>query len=321
MHGGNRKSGMRIHTCTLFYSYFRLHATIETRAVLGIGAIALQEPVVARVFFDGQEPMQKTECRRQSGGLLHEIFVEALVDPAHFPGDGYVRLSLGNYVADLTMDWLLRNAFNDNFKTLMGSFQELVRGWVARNGSARPRLLDIGGRARSGIQYNEHLPECDITTFDIVPAAGVDVVGDAHQLSRHFPRESFEFAYSVSVFEHLVMPWKAAVEVNRVLKPGGCAYIFSHQTIGMHDMPWDFFRFSDAAWSSLFNRYTGFEIVEREMSLPSHIVTRSWLEHHRGNEEANGFECSSVIVRKIGAPTVSWNAEVPEILSTGYPRE
>ena len=116
------------------------------------------------------------------------------------------------------------------------------------------------------------------------------------------------------------MPWKVAVEINRVLKPGGIAHIFSHQTAGMHEIPWDFFRFSDASWNGLFNRFTGFEIIETEISLPSHIVSRAWLEHHRGNEKAVGFECSSVIARKIGPAVAAWNVEVADIVSTSYPR-
>jgi hypothetical protein len=104
------------------------------------------------------------------------------------------------------------------------------------------------------------------------------------------------------------------------MKTGGVAYIFSHQTLGLHDMPWDFFRFSDSAWSGLFNRRTGFEIVATEMSLPEHLIARAWLEHHRGNEDANGMETSSVLVRKIGPTNLAWEVDVPGILSTKYPR-
>jgi hypothetical protein len=312
---------MRFHTCTLFYSYFRLHATIDTIPVFGAVGIPIESPLAARLIFDGAEPMQKTHSHRQADGTSHEVFVEALVDPARVPGNSYVQLTLGHIVSNLTMEWLLLNATRDNFQSLVVPFKTLIAEWVAAHGPTRPKLLDIGGRARSGVQYNQHLRECDIVTFDIVPDPGVHVVGDVHELSRHFPPESFDFAYSVSVLEHLVMPWKAAIEINKVLKHGGIGYIFSHQTIGMHDMPWDFFRFSDASWTGLFNRYTGFEILQTEISLPAHIITRSWSEHHRGNEETNGFESSSVIVRKIGAALPSWDVKVPDILSTAYPRD
>jgi SAM-dependent methyltransferase len=264
--------------------------------------------------------MQKAECRRLADGELHDVFIEALVDPGRFPSNGSVKLTLGPFVSQLTVEWLLLQAIHDNFRSLFNPFKQHITDWVTAHGPARPKLLDIGGRARSGVQRAEHYPECDVTTFDIVPDAGVDVVGDAHELSRYFPPDSFDFAHSTSVFEHLVMPWKAALEINRVLKPGGMLLIFTHQTIGMHDIPWDFFRFSDASWSGLFNRYTGFEIDQTNMSGFMHVVPRAWHERYRGAENAGGFEASAVIVRKTGPTALLWEVRVPDIIATSYPR-
>jgi SAM-dependent methyltransferase len=50
---------------------------------------------------------------------------------------------------------------------------------------------------------------------------GVDPVGDVHKLSQSFPLGHFDFVFSVSVFEHLLFPWKAVLEINKVLKTGG----------------------------------------------------------------------------------------------------
>jgi len=30
----------------------------------------------------------------------------------------------------------------------------------------------------------------------------------------------------------------------------------------MHETPWDFWRFSDTSWNSLFNCYTGFRVLD-----------------------------------------------------------
>ena len=42
--------------------------------------------------------------------------------------------------------------------------------------------------------------------FDIARGPNVDVVGDAHELSRHFPADHFDAVFALSVFEHLAMP-------------------------------------------------------------------------------------------------------------------
>ena len=311
---------MAVYTCTLFYSYFRLHATIEVAPVFGKDALPNSDEASVRLLFEGVAPPQQFKCRRLADGAAHEVFLDALVDPAKFPGIGVVEMKIGNRTAGLALDWLLLSATEENLRSMFYPFKDQITAWVAANGPARPKLLDIGGRARSGNQLSEYFPECDVTTFDIIADPGVHVVGDAHEMSKLFPPASFDFAQSISVFEHLVMPWKVAVELNRVLKPGGMAHIFSHQTIGMHDMPWDFFRFSDASWTGLFNRYTGFEIVQTQMSNYMHIVPRAWSEHYRNNEGAGGFDCSAVIVRKIGDAKVAWDVAVPDILQTAYPR-
>ncbi len=77
--------------------------------------------------------------------------------------------------------------------------------------------------------------------FDIVAGENVDVVGDAHQLSKHFSSKTFDFCFSVSVFEHLMWPWKVVLELNDVMKVGGMVFAQSHPTWPKHEIPWDFF--------------------------------------------------------------------------------
>jgi SAM-dependent methyltransferase len=59
---------------------------------------------------------------------------------------------------------------------------------------------------------------------------------DAKQL--RFDDDTFDFVYSISVFEHLDDPLQVAREVNRVLKPGGALYLGVHlytSDTGCHD--------------------------------------------------------------------------------------
>jgi hypothetical protein len=118
-------------------------------------------------------------------------------------------------------------------------------------------MLDVGGRARSGFDFSTWFPAADVTVLDIMDAPNVDVVADAHAMSTSLPRERFDAVSSMATFEHLMMPWVVVTQMNVVMRDGGIAYISTHQTLGMHDIPWDFWRFSDTAWDALFNRHTG----------------------------------------------------------------
>jgi hypothetical protein len=181
------------------------------------------------------------------------------------------------------------------------------------------RILDIGGRSRSSNDFSLLFKQADCVVFDIMPGENVDVVGDAHEMTRLFPAESFDAIYSVSTFEHLLMPWAVAVQMNHVLKPGGQALIFSHQTLGIHDPPWDFWRFSDTAWDALFNPQTGFEILDRAMSFEEHILPFIWRPNKPNEERAVGFEGSAVLIRKTGPSAMSWNLTPADLTKTMYP--
>jgi len=183
------------------------------------------------------------------------------------------------------------------------------------------RLLDIGGRARSGIDRRGMFPRAQSIVLDILPGEGVDVVGDAHAMSKLFPPNSFDAIFSVSVFEHILMPWVVAREMASLLRLGGLGYVSTHQTIGMHDQPWDFWRFSDTAWYGLFNKNTGFEILGRAIDHPQYIVPHFWTPEQRDSvERATGYLSSNVMVRKISEPAPGWEpVELAGLLDTAYP--
>jgi SAM-dependent methyltransferase len=174
-------------------------------------------------------------------------------------------------------------------------------------------------RARSNISRRGLFKDKQYTGLDIVRGENVDIVGDAHSLSAHFPEESFDALYSVSTFEHLAMPWKVALEVNRVLRHGGLAYFVTHQALGMHETPWDFWRFSDTSWNSLFNCYTGFRVLDTFLGNPMMLVPHIYHDHWKGYETATGFSTSAVLIEKAGPATMEWNLDVRRVTQGFYP--
>jgi SAM-dependent methyltransferase len=204
--------------------------------------------------------------------------------------------------------------------TLINQFKDLVTKNLSNR---RPKILDIGGRARSGVSIKSEWSDwADVTVLDIVDEPDVDICADAHKISEYFDRNMFDAIISISVFEHLAYPMKVVIESEKVLKEGGYFLVHSHQTIGMHDVPWDFWRFSDSAYRALFCNSTGFEVVKTLMDGLMHITPFYFSDKYLLHENAAGFESSSVIARKTHNNIFnieSINGDSPMLINN-YPR-
>jgi SAM-dependent methyltransferase len=307
--------------CIVFYRYLRLEAlvhvvggTAENNAQAGLRA------VVSRVG-SKDAPHQSFQHRGMPRPDVHEVVIEAMIDPAFVLQDLQLVATLGRDRLAVGLDTFSGAAAQLNIQGAIGipALQPLIDALAAAEGR-RPRLLDLGGRARSGYSHSRALSQCDVVVFDIVAEEGVHVVGDAHALSEHFPAGHFDFVISISVFEHLLMPWKVVLELNRVMRVGGYCLINTHQTVGMHELPWDFWRYSDTAWHGLFNSKTGFEMIDVGLAQFMHLVTVGWNPSYFGSENSGGFESSSVLVRKIGPSDLTWDVGLEEVLTSRYPR-
>jgi Methyltransferase domain len=181
-------------------------------------------------------------------------------------------------------------------------------------------VLEIGSRARSGITYRECVPKnLGYVGMDILAGPNVDVVGDAHALEELFGKNRFVAAFSRSVFEHLAMPWKVAIELNRVLVPGGIVFTATHQTWPLHEEPWDFWRFSQHTWTTLFNSSTGFEVLEAACGEPARIHAVRPNSSTRTLQNLPAFLGSASIVRKTSETTLSWPVPLEAAARDGYP--
>ena len=180
-------------------------------------------------------------------------------------------------------------------------------------------MIELGSRARSGNTYKHLFPTLSTYTgVDMNPGNNVDVVQDIHTLSRAITSQ-YDFAFSVSVFEHLLMPWVAAVELNKVLVDGGLAYIQSHPTWPLHDEPWDFFRFSKHAWQGLFNSFTGFEILDAAYGMEASIMPASMAGCSlKDIEMQRSFLLSGCLIKKISEPQVDWQCDPSGFYSSSY---
>ena len=208
-----------------------------------------------------------------------------------------------------------RKISTDPYHALQGRFFEQIR-------SQQPpfRVLEIGSRNRSGNVRRSLLGDrVEYVGMDIVAGDNVDIVGDAHALSDLFLPGSFDAAFSMSVFEHLLMPWKVAIEINHVLKPDGLVMISTHQTFPLHEIPWDFWRFSDQSWHGLFNSQTGFKILDTALGESAAIVAHLLHSVTADMDIYPAYLATSVLCQKVQDTTLRWDANLKDILETMYP--
>jgi len=129
-----------------------------------------------------------------------------------------------------------------------------------------PKILEIGSRrVVTSLDNSRFGPTADYTGLDIMEGPNVDVVGDIHYLSELFAPESFDAVLSSAVFEHVALPWKAAIEINSILKPGGLAYLATHHSFPIHELPWDFWRYGFDAFPTVFGPELGFHLLDRSL--------------------------------------------------------
>lgn len=245
--------------------------------------------------------------------------IEVLVDRAVFPLNFEVEVVTNLGVHSVACGDLIEEERSRQSRSGLQGFLESTRDWKDAHRNSSPQVLDIGGRARSGYLLADHLPGCDVTVLDIRADEGVDIVADIHEMSDALAGRQFDFIICVSVFEHLVMPWKAALEINKVLRPDGIIFVQTHQTVGLHDRPWDYFRFSDDSWKGIFNAATGFEIISTMMTNFVRITPMHLYAIEPDSEKAGGFYESSVVARKVGDTAMTWPVPLSAIVDTCYP--
>lgn len=181
-------------------------------------------------------------------------------------------------------------------------------------------LLEVGSRARSGIVRRDMAPEgWGYTGFDVMAGPNVDMVGDVHEIAETFAAGQFQAVTAFSVLEHLLMPWKAVIELNAVMSVGAIGLFTTHQCWPLHDEPWDFWRFSDRAWPALLNKKTGFEIIEAAMGEPAFIVAQRCHSATNFGLQQHGALASNVLFRKIGPTRLRWPVTVGDTIDTSYP--
>ena len=182
-------------------------------------------------------------------------------------------------------------------------------------------VLELGARKST---IRSHFVGCKrYVGVDIHSGPDVDVTCDIHELATALsPLDvRFDAVATISTFEHLVMPWKAVLEINKVMRPGGLLFIATHPTWPPHELPWDFGRYADGAFYGLLTRATGFEILRCNSGLPCTVLPLGTEQSTVGILGQPAFMGISVVARKTAdaRPDLQWNIATREIIASQYP--
>lgn len=165
------------------------------------------------------------------------------------------------------------------------------------------RVLEIGSRVVSPGSTSKRglFPRAaSYTGFDYYDDDNTDVVGDAHKLSQYLGGQRFDAVFSISVFEHLAMPWLAAMEINKCLELGGITFHGTHFAWPLHEQPWDFWRFSDEGLKVLFSPPLGFETINVGLYEPLRMHVDSIRPGLELFPKFAGFGGVSILAKKFG---------------------
>lgn len=94
---------------------------------------------------------------------------------------------------------------------------------------------------------------------DLKKGPGVDIILNLHDIN--LPAESVGTVLILDTIEHVEFPRKAINEIYRVLKPGGILIMSSVMNFGIHNFPFDYWRFTPEAFKSFLKKFNS-SIIE-----------------------------------------------------------
>jgi SAM-dependent methyltransferase len=233
-------------------------------------------------------------------------------------------------VGDQTFNKLIK--IQGNLSMILPDYNdgsECFNDFIKRVNDNQLSVLEIGSRivSRGSVSKRALFPDAkEYTGFDIYPDSNTDTVGDAHKLSQYFDDNSFDAVFSLSVFEHLAMPWIVAREINRVLKTGGITFHSTHFSWPIHETPWDFYRYSDEGLKALFPQTMGYKVLKSGLFSPLRMFLDNFVP---GQEELPfhpGFGGVSILAEKkfdVDMKKFCWDTDLEEILDkdSHYPKK
>ncbi len=145
--------------------------------------------------------------------------------------------------------------------TWRGLRRFLEREYERIPAGARVLSVGAGGRFNELLYPHARRRPFAVTSFDIDPARGPDVVGDL--CSPPFQAASFDAVVLGEVLEHVHSPHVAIDNIHRLLIPGGSLILTTPFIFPIHERPRDYFRFTQYGLEFLLRDFREVRIAAR----------------------------------------------------------
>jgi SAM-dependent methyltransferase len=183
------------------------------------------------------------------------------------------------------------------------------------------RVLDLGcGNSPYAALFPNRM------CLDLRRKPGAAVVGDAHALP--FAADSFDLILSTEMLEHTVEPQRIVDEIRRVLRPGGRLLLTTRFAFPLHDVPGDYFRFTNYGLAHLFRDWSTTSIEPEATTMETMAVLLQRLavqcEFRFSRTVRLGLFLTARLVSRLGWLVTRQHgnsvrsAPVPQILVSGW---
>lgn len=140
----------------------------------------------------------------------------------------------------------------------LDNLSHYVRRFLTPNMSQK--MLEIGVGANIDVQSNEEFWNMEYWCSEVLPLKHERCIVSDISNCKEIADNSFDFVFSMDLFEHLKQPWLAAKEIGRITKPGGIVFTSTLFSWRYHEAPIDYWRFTPQCLVSLFE--DDFECIE-----------------------------------------------------------
>jgi SAM-dependent methyltransferase len=132
----------------------------------------------------------------------------------------------------------------------------------AKRWDKKADLLDIAPLPLEGaIKY---FKKAKIVTLDIDPTSGCDLTLDICETNKIIPANIFDMIVCTEVLEHVVNPFRAVDEMERILSTGGLIFVSTPFNFRIHKPLPDCWRFTEHGLKQLFRNWEIIELKELE---------------------------------------------------------